>query len=121
MTLHRKLMHVGNITTGFVPDLIPKSDILLIEITSTATAGSAQDYGFWVDQGKLTGFSDLGFGSLPIMPGSPFPFSRLAGMSPANSTSLFVYHQLDASTFIEDEWDASVGGWVPRHITISMA
>ena len=99
----------------FVPDLIPKADILLIR----TEAGTG--YGFWVNQGKLTSLSGSAFHSLLSSPSSPFPFSRLAGMSPANSTSFLVYHQLNASTFTEEEWDDNVGGWTPRHIAISMA
>ena len=108
-------MHAVNISAGFVPDLIPKSDILL-----TGTDGDPA-HGFWVNKGKLTALSGTTLTPLSSMPDSQFPFSRLAGISPANSTRLLVYHQLNASTFVEDEWDSSVGGWVSRHLTISMA
>lgn len=81
-------------------------------------------YGMWVnDMGLALVSSDIGAfqiggspTSIPIMPSSPFPFSRLAGYGAVNS--LFVYHQINASTFMEETWDNSMGGWVSNKLVV---
>lgn len=100
---------------GFDSDFIQHSDILVLDL-------NLHLYGFWVKGSTLMPFTDIStiFSSLPTLPMSSFPFTRLAGLSDANSSTVFIYHQLNASTFAEDQWD-STSGWISNAITISMA
>ena len=64
------------------------------------------------------------FTTLPILPESPFPFTRLAGYgldgTDGTDVSLFIYHQLNASAFEELQWLGLADGWNSTLITIAM-
>ena len=115
---------------GLDPSSIGQSDLLMIGILDTSPDAAIsipptyQTYGFWINKGRLVPFnhssSSFSFESLPNLPKSPFPFTRMAALSPTNGTSFFIYHQLNASSFVEDQWDSSVGGWISNSIAISM-
>lgn len=57
---------------------------------------------------------------LPSKPASPFPFARLGGFDPDNSTSLFLY-QLNDTAFAEGQCDVTVGDWQSKNVTFSIA
>lgn len=76
--------------------------------------------GFWVKNQTLTPLSGDFYSKSPS-PQSLFPFSRLASIVPVNSSDFFIYHQLNASSFGEERWDDSFGGWVSNSFEISMA
>ena len=42
-------------------------------------------------------------------PKSPFPFARLACVTSQNET--YLYHQINGTTFAEEQWHESVGTW----------
>lgn len=108
----------------FDQDSLRDSDILMIDSAGTEFDGT---YGFWVNGLELTPFKngdgiiEIGIPSLSAVPNSPFPFARLAGTSHENGTKILLYHQLNASTFAQDDWDSAVGGWVSDAFTIPMA
>ena len=83
-------------------------------------SGAPRAFGFWVKNQALTALLSDPFSSVPTSPQSPFPFSRLAGMIPVNGSDFFIYHQLNASSFAEDQWDDSLGGWISNSFEISM-
>ena len=61
---------------------------------------------------------DTSFGVLP--PKSAFNFSRLASTSMAGSTYTYLYHQINGTTFAEEQWDSAEGAWTATdYITIS--
>ena len=104
----------ANFSSPFIED----SDLLVINPNSTLDCCSTV-YAFWVNDTGLTLSTDM-FKTLPSLPHSSFPFKRLAGTSLVNGTSFFIYHQLNSSTFAEDQWDNSLGGWVSNSFEISM-
>ena len=72
-------------------------------------------YALWVNGTDLS--FELSTG-LKIPPSSPFPHTRMALTNPTNSTALYLYHQINATTIAEDIWDGSDLGWASSNITI---
>ena len=52
-------------------------------------------------------------------PESPFPYRRLGGFSPDNGSVLYLYHQINSTTFAEDHWNQASGFWDSTNFTIS--
>ena len=53
-------------------------------------------------------------------PDNLFPFARLASVTLADQSASFLYHQINGTTFAEEQWDSSLGTWLPSvYITIS--
>lgn len=46
-------------------------------------------------------------------PNSSFPFSRLASVTLADKSASFLYHQINETTFAEEQWVASLADWLP--------
>lgn len=58
-------------------------------------------------------------GPLANKPKNSFPFKRLASSNQENSTTVYLYHQLDEVTFAEEVYDSSRGLWTTaKNITI---
>lgn len=56
--------------------------------------------------------------SLP--PENVFPFTRLASITLADSSFSYLYHQINGTTFAEEQYDITVGSWIAtEYITIS--
>ena len=115
------MTYIDNFTESFDPSSIWKSDILGASFNNPSEPSSVpstpENYGFWVNGTQLAAFSIGldGLGESPplaTMPRTPYPFPRITGFSPDKSSKIFVYHQMNASAFAEDQWDASVGGWL---------
>lgn len=56
----------------------------------------------------------------PDLPGNAFPFARLASVTLADQSATFLYHQINGTTFAEEQWDNLLGAWAPsEYITVS--
>lgn len=118
--------------TGTAQDVLLVSLSILIISLDLNTVHNAQSHSSFLNQSieqsdiaAMPGFvvfvqkSELSFlwiGGLDTapMPRSSFPFTRLAkAFSVNDSTVTFLYHQLDTSTFAEEQWDTSIGDWLP--------
>lgn len=102
----------------FDPKQIENSDILYLYVDYEATTRATYAvYRLWVNDTQL---SDAFHQKLTaINSASSFPFPRLAGFSPFNSTNFFLYHQLNETAFAEGQWDSHAGDWVSINFTIS--
>ena len=59
-------------------------------------------------------------GYTATLPNNIFPFARLASVTLADESTTFLYHQMNGTTFAEEQWDASENAWVgTEYITIS--
>lgn len=101
----------------FDPKWIENSDILWVFMNDREIGSLAYEYGLWVNDTQLSNASPNALAATKSA--SSFPFSRLAGFSPLNTTYFFVYHQLNETAFVEDKWDMIVGDWVSKDFTIS--
>ncbi|KAG7004505.1 ToMV susceptible protein tm-1(GCR26) [Physcia stellaris] len=118
--------HDGSFSTYNSPENIDPAGIQksdLVTIASKSGDMSDLQYGFCVKDKRLVslGITEHGFRPIPSTPTTPYPFARLAGLKPAITTNFFIYHQLNASTFAEDQWDDTVGGWVSNLFSIATA
>ena len=52
------------------------------------------------------------------LPSSSFSYSRMTTTSSINSSVIYLYHQVDGTTFAEDIWDSSASGWSSSNISI---
>ena len=53
-------------------------------------------------------------------PDNLFPFARLASVTLADQSASFLYHQINGTTFAEEQWDTSLYTWLPSvYITVS--
>lgn len=113
----------GSTPSAFTPRWIEKSDIISITVTNDYLVYNPNSYGLWVNDTTLSSFDSdsVDSGMIPDRPPSPFPFTRLWGFSPLNSSFLLLYHQLNDTVFAEDKWDVAVGDWVSKNISILTA
>ncbi|CAD6586035.1 MAG: hypothetical protein ASARMPREDX12_002178 [Alectoria sarmentosa] len=59
-----------------------------------------------------------GDGQLPGTPNNSFPFTRLASVTFQSMT--YLYHQINGTTFAEEQWDSSELAWIAsEYITVS--
>ena len=99
----------------FDPVLIGESDLQLASNDNTSHV-----YGFWVNGTGLASFNTVH--SSPnnlIMPVSPFPYARLAGINPIPGQVYFLYNQIGPDTLLENQWNLNSGSWTPREINIT--
>ncbi|MCJ1313582.1 hypothetical protein MMC25_007261 [Agyrium rufum] len=78
------------------------------------------NYYFWVNGTSLSGLQVTlgpGFGSQDPPPTS-FPFGRFAATSYNSTNYLYIYHQLNASTFSEETFDIEGQSWSSLAITV---
>ena len=53
-------------------------------------------------------------------PNISFPFTRLASVNTVDQSMTFLYHQINGTTFAEEQWDNSESIWLPsQYITVS--
>ena len=75
---------------------------------------------FFVDQGQLSELQETPPSpEKHSAPTSQFPYSRIAATTPANSTVIYIYHQINATTIAEDILDESLGTWTSFDISIA--
>ena len=102
------------IILGFVPP--SNKDYRSIHQSDVAAFGSY--YSIWINgtQPVLIGEDD----SNPSLPSSEFPFKRLASVTLTDGSATYLYHQMNGTTFAEEQWDDSLQNWVStEYITVS--
>ena len=96
---------------------LPSGNLYSIHQSDIALFGSGV-YGIWINgtQPALVTFSGL----IPALPSNEFPFTRLASISTADMTTTYLYHQINGTTFAEEEWDDGLRAWSStEYITVS--
>ncbi|KAL9611039.1 MAG: hypothetical protein Q9167_004286 [Letrouitia subvulpina] len=81
-------------------------------------------YTFWVDGATLrttTANTTSDYNTRRINRiTSAFPYPQLGGSAPLDGTVLYLYHQINETTFAEDQWDETTGVWTSQNITVSL-
>ncbi|KAL8740943.1 MAG: hypothetical protein Q9190_006404 [Brigantiaea leucoxantha] len=102
------------------------SDVLLLTLRQLNAVNPDQShtegrrYAFWVNGSSLMDAyvtSDSGTGVVGGIT-SPFPYARLGGIAQWNETVLYLYHQINDTTFVEDQFDETTGIWTSTNVTI---
>ena len=103
-------------TKTHLPDVYPNSFDKAIEQSDIAFMDGPLGFVLWVDDNRLAFLYTGKIASIPLLD-SPFPYARLA--TSLDSSILYLYHQLNGCTFVEDQWNASSSGWAEStHINI---
>ena len=102
----RKLTFMVVVFPDFIEPSIQQSDI--------STFGSS--YAIWINGTKPALINADGIET----PNNPFPFSRLASVTLADQSATFLYHQINGTTFSEEQSDASEMAWISSvYISVS--
>lgn len=57
---------------------------------------------------------------IPKPPDNAFPFARLASITLADESYSYLYHQINGTTFAEEQWDGILQAWTAtEYIPIS--
>lgn len=89
---------------------MPPSDIAMF--------GTSYSNFFWI-KGTQPAFLTGGVQDVGL-PNNSFPFTRLASVTLADQSATFVYHQMNGTTFAEEQWDASENAWTSsENFTVS--
>ena len=69
----------------------------------------------WINKSKPI----LGFNFVNV-PKNTFPFARLASATTLDNQTTYLYHQMNETTFAEESFERSVGGWSePTYINVT--
>lgn len=83
-----------------------------------ASFGSSQ-YGIWIN-GTQSVLIQMEYDQAATVPDNEFPFTRLASVTLADYSATYLYHQMNGTTFAEEQWDDALHAWLPReYITVS--
>ena len=78
------------------------------------------NYAIWINGTKPVLYNS-GLAALDtVLPDNAFPFARLASVTLADKSATFLYHQINGTTFAEEQWDKTSSTWIPsEYITVS--
>ena len=79
------------------------------------------DFAVWVNGTQPTSFyygNKFKPSNFPV-PGGAFPFARLASIAETDGSTSYLYHQLNGTTIVEEQWNQAESNWItPIFITI---
>lgn len=86
--------------------------------------GVGFDLAMWVnDTGRVMSRMHGTASDSPLLPrilANEFPFARLATVHTPDHAATFLYHQMNGTTFAEEQWSATLHDWVPTvYISVS--
>ena len=82
-------------------------------------AGFGWDHGIWIN-GTQPALIRLENTDDAPLPSSEFPFTRLASVTSTDRSVTYLYHQMNGTTFAEEQWDAKLRAWLrTEYITVS--
>ena len=106
--------------TFILASTLPSKDYTSIHQSDIAGFGSNDGNGIWVNGTQPALIQPENTESASLLPSNHFPFKRLASVSLADGSATYLYHQINGTTFAEEEWDNSFQGWVnTEYITVS--
>ena len=100
----------------------PSKDYVSIHQSDVAAFCSQPLCAVWIN-GTQPALIPVPPGRIPLpedaaLPKNDFPFKRLASVSDSSAT--YLYHQMNGTTFAEEQWDDTLRAWIrTEYITIS--
>ncbi|KAM0800260.1 hypothetical protein BDR22DRAFT_256058 [Usnea florida] len=85
-------------------------------ITQSDIALFGRDYALWINQTRPT---ILDSDPSVLLPNNTFPFSRLASTTSPDFAYTYLYHQINGTTFAEEQWDSSMQTWTTTYLPVS--
>lgn len=95
-------------------------DIVLANIYNTTgvVIQRTGPYGMVVNNSRLSTFRTE-LGGPRTGPQTEFPYARLATTTPINSTTFYLYHQMNGTHIAEEAYDFTVGAWTTVYVEIA--
>lgn len=94
-------------------------DYVSIHQSDIARFGKNSLSAIWIN-GTQPVLITSGLGPHPTLPSNEFPFKRLASVASSDGSRTFLYHQMNGTTFAEEQWDETDQIWLrTEYITIS--
>lgn len=105
----------GNFSlTEYTP---PSKDYASIHQSDIAAFGIQS--GIWIN-GTQPALIQTEYDESTTLPSNEFPFTRLASVTLTDGSATYLYHQMNGTTFAEEQWDDTLRAWVrPEYITVS--
>ena len=75
-------------------------------------------FGFWVNGTDLAAYTTKNIG-LSTQPKSAFPYSRLAGAVNGNLSDVFLYHQINGTSWAEDAYNLDGGYFTTSYFDVA--
>lgn len=95
----------------------PSKELNPINQSDIAVFGLSQLYGVWVN-GTRPVLILMTYNPAATVPDNEFPFRRLASSTLTDGSTTYLYHQMNGSTFAEEQWDNSLNAWLPPEYII---
>ena len=94
-------------------------DVALANVYNTTglDISSTGPYGMVVNNSRLKLFRTE-FNGPSTSPLTEFPFARLTTTTPVNSTTFYLYHQMNGTHIAEESYDISIGAWTTVYVEI---
>ena len=103
----------------FTLDSTPASDdYSSIHQSDIAPFGSS--YALWINGTQPALIPTRINDAVLTLPSNDFPFKRLASVTLTDGSATYLYHQMNGTTFAEEQWHNALRDWLPtEYITVS--
>ena len=100
----------------FFPDE-PSTPVNYSSLNQSDVALFGSDYALWINGTQPASFPGT---QGAVLPDHTFPFARLASAYSVNQAATFLYHQMNGTTFAEEQWDNVAFEWTTSaYFTVS--
>lgn len=93
----------------------PSKDYTSIHQSDIAPLGSQS--GIWIN-GTQPALIELEYNGGATLPSNEFPFTRLASVTLTDGSATYLHHQMNGTTFAEEQWDDTLSAWLPTEYII---
>ena len=97
----------------------PSKEYSSIHQSDVATFDSVSQYPIWINGTQPALIPQSGQSAVTLPP-NEFPFKRLASVTSTDNSASYLYHQINGTTFAEEQWDDALQAWLsPEYINVS--
>lgn len=97
----------------------PSEEYNLTSIHQSDIALFGPYYGIWIN-GTQPVLIQMEYYPAATVPYNEFPFTRLASVTLNDQSATYLYHQMNGTTFAEEQWDNTLQARLsPEYITVS--
>ena len=102
----------------FILDATPPSrEYNLTSIKQSDIATFGLPYGIWINSSQPV-LILMEYVHAATVPDNEFPLTRLASVTLTDYSATYLYHQMNDTTFAEEQWDNSLQTWLPLEYII---
>ena len=91
----------------------PSKDYVSIHQSDITGFGSQSPLALWINGTQpaliptVTEYTESA-----TLPSNEFPFKRLASVTSTDGSATYLYHQMNGTTFAEEQWDDTLRAWL---------